>query len=83
MVEWTPQNDLLGDPRVRAFVTHGGLNSIYEVGAIFQVYQGALSVLPCTCQLDSACACPCVPGYPVHTCSGPLPSYDLKRCALP
>ena len=33
MVEWTPQNDLLGDPRVRAFVTHGGLNSIYEVGA--------------------------------------------------
>ena len=32
MVEWTPQNDLLGDSRVRAFVTHGGLNSIYEVG---------------------------------------------------
>lgn len=31
VVEWTPQNDLLGDPRVRAFVTHGGLNSIYEV----------------------------------------------------
>ncbi|CAL8466391.1 g5927 [Coccomyxa elongata] len=30
VVEWTPQNDLLGDPRVRAFVTHGGLNSIYE-----------------------------------------------------
>ena len=33
MVEWTPQNDLLGDGRVKAFVTHGGLNSIYEVGA--------------------------------------------------
>ena len=33
VVEWTPQNDLLGDSRVRAFVTHGGLNSIYEVGA--------------------------------------------------
>ena len=32
VVEWTPQNDLLGDNRVKAFVTHGGLNSIYEVG---------------------------------------------------
>jgi len=31
VVEWTPQNDLLGDGRVKAFVTHGGLNSIYEV----------------------------------------------------
>ena len=31
VVEWTPQNDLLGDSRVKAFVTHGGLNSIYEV----------------------------------------------------
>ncbi|CAL5226001.1 g8804 [Coccomyxa viridis] len=30
VVEWTPQNDLLGDGRVKAFVTHGGLNSIYE-----------------------------------------------------
>ncbi len=31
VVDWTPQNDLLGDSRVKAFVTHGGLNSIYEV----------------------------------------------------
>ncbi|CAK0783984.1 hypothetical protein CVIRNUC_007187 [Coccomyxa viridis] len=30
VVEWTPQNELLGDGRVKAFVTHGGLNSIYE-----------------------------------------------------
>ena len=33
VVEWTPQNELLGDGRVKAFVTHGGLNSIYEVSS--------------------------------------------------
>ena len=33
VVEWTPQNELLGDGRVKVFVTHGGLNSIYEVSS--------------------------------------------------
>ena len=42
MVEWTPQNDLLGDPRVRAFVTHGGLNSIYEVRAGHSIVRAAM-----------------------------------------
>uniref|UniRef100_A0A8P4K9N4 UDP-glucuronosyltransferase n=1 Tax=Dicentrarchus labrax TaxID=13489 RepID=A0A8P4K9N4_DICLA len=27
---WIPQNDLLGHPKTRAFVTHGGTNGIYE-----------------------------------------------------
>ncbi|XP_041955248.1 UDP glucuronosyltransferase 5 family, polypeptide E1 [Alosa sapidissima] len=30
VVDWLPQNDLLGHPKTRAFVTHGGTNGIYE-----------------------------------------------------
>ncbi|XP_043968434.1 UDP-glucuronosyltransferase 2A2-like isoform X2 [Gambusia affinis] len=30
LYDWMPQNDLLGHPKTRAFITHGGANGIYE-----------------------------------------------------
>ncbi|XP_037832940.1 UDP-glucuronosyltransferase 2B31-like [Kryptolebias marmoratus] len=30
LVEWLPQNDLIGHPKTKVFVTHGGTNGIYE-----------------------------------------------------
>ncbi|XP_061128920.1 UDP glucuronosyltransferase 5 family, polypeptide G1 [Syngnathus typhle] len=30
LVDWLPQNDLLGHPKTRAFVAHGGTNGMYE-----------------------------------------------------
>lgn len=31
VLTWVPQNDVLGHPRLRAFLSHCGANSMYEV----------------------------------------------------
>ncbi|XP_049841513.1 UDP-glucuronosyltransferase 2C1-like [Schistocerca gregaria] len=49
---WLPQQDLLGHPRLRAFVGHGGLLSVLEAG-----FHGApLLALPVFCDHDSNAA---------------------------
>ena len=45
VLTWIPQNDVLGHPSVRAFLSHCGANSMYEVWQ--------LAVLRMSCQLVS------------------------------
>ncbi|KAM8860978.1 UDP-glucuronosyltransferase 2C1-like [Synchiropus picturatus] len=39
LVDWFPQNDLLGHPKIRAFVAHGGTNGVQEA-----IYHGVAVV---------------------------------------
>ncbi|XP_049825959.1 UDP-glucosyltransferase 2 [Aethina tumida] len=56
---WLPQQDILGHPKIRAFVTHGGLLSMFET-----VYHGVPIVsLPVFCDHDSNAAKAEIDGY--------------------
>ena len=51
LLPWLPQNDLLGHPAVTAFLSHGGIHSMYEA-----IYHGVpMVVVPLTAdQFDNA-----------------------------
>ncbi|CAK1542973.1 unnamed protein product [Leptosia nina] len=59
LYKWLPQQDLLGHPKIKAFVTHGGLLSMFET-----VYHGVPIVsIPIFCDHDSNAAKAEVDGY--------------------
>ncbi|KAK4886687.1 hypothetical protein RN001_002958 [Aquatica leii] len=58
---WLPQQDLLGHRKIRAFVTHGGLLSMFET-----IYHGVPIVsLPVFCDHDSNAAKAALDGYAI------------------
>ncbi|XP_049875086.1 UDP-glucosyltransferase 2 [Pectinophora gossypiella] len=59
LYRWLPQQDLLGHPKIKAFVTHGGLLSMFET-----VYHGVPIVsIPVFCDHDANAAKAEVDGY--------------------
>ncbi|XP_053608926.1 UDP-glucosyltransferase 2 [Plodia interpunctella] len=59
LYKWLPQQDLLGHPKIKAFVTHGGLLSMYET-----VYHGVpIVTIPVFCDHDSNAAKAELDGY--------------------
>ncbi|XP_044749216.1 UDP-glucosyltransferase 2 isoform X2 [Coccinella septempunctata] len=58
---WLPQQDLLGHPKIKAFVTHGGLLSMFET-----VYHGVpIVTLPVFCDHDANSAKSEADGYAI------------------
>ncbi|XP_072940025.1 UDP-glucosyltransferase 2 [Epargyreus clarus] len=59
LYKWLPQQDLLGHPRIKAFITHGGLLSMFET-----VYHGVPIVsIPVFCDHDANAAKAELDGY--------------------
>ncbi|KAI8432034.1 hypothetical protein MSG28_004553 [Choristoneura fumiferana] len=59
LYKWLPQQDLLGHPKIKAFVTHGGLLSMFET-----VYHGVpIVTIPVFCDHDANALKAEVDGY--------------------
>lgn len=59
---WLPQQDILGHPKLKAFITHGGLLSMYE--AIY--HEVPMVMLPVFCDHDVNAAKAAADGYAIR-----------------
>lgn len=63
--KWFPQQDILGHKKLKAFITHGGLLSMYEM-----VYHGAPGVvMPVFCDHDVNSEKAKIDGYGEYFCN--------------
>ncbi|XP_058981803.1 2-hydroxyacylsphingosine 1-beta-galactosyltransferase [Musca domestica] len=75
---WLPQQDILGHPKLRAFVTHGGLLSMYET-----VYHGVPVVtMPVFCDHDVNSAKAQVDGYAIKLDLATLSAGQLYKSIM-
>lgn len=75
---WLPQQDILGHPKLRAFVTHGGLLSMYET-----VYHGVPVVtMPVFCDHDVNSAKAEVDGYAIKLDLATLTTSQLYKSIM-
>ncbi|KAI4462503.1 UDP-glucosyltransferase [Holotrichia oblita] len=72
---WLPQQDLLGHPKIRAFVTHGGLLSMFET-----IYHGVpIVTIPVFCDHDSNAAKAQLDGYAIQLDLATLTADNLLK----
>lgn len=75
---WLPQQDILGHPKLRAFVTHGGLLSMYET-----VFHGVPVVtMPVFCDHDVNSAKAEVDGYAIKLDLATLSAGQLYKSIM-
>ncbi|CAG9861575.1 unnamed protein product [Phyllotreta striolata] len=73
--KWLPQQDILGHPKLKAFITHGGLLSMFET-----VYHGVpIITLPVFCDHDSNAAKAELDGYAVKLDFATITAEKLLR----